>query len=228
MTEEDRYFKFRNQNKAILFVDGNYMINISRALSLKIDMERLFDDITKEFFRQKTYWFSAIESNLERSNSTFRFLDRLKYIPRTEVYIGRLTKRYSGNYESALRNDAGSAMIAGIVEQSMMKTADYIIIIGSDPEYIPAIRVAQKHGCLVRLVSPANLSDFRPHSELSKVVDERIFIETEFLLKFEYIEERDQNFEENLDDEIENKKSISNPKKTDSNEDLEIEIENQK
>lgn len=183
------------------------MINISRALSLKIDMERLFNDITKEFFRQKTFWYSAIESNLERSNSTFRFLDRLRYIPRTEVYIGRLSRRHSGNYDTALRNDAGSAMIASIVEQALLKTSDYIIIIAGDPEYIPAIRIAQKNGCIVKLVTPSNLSEFRPHSELSKVVDERFFMDTDYILEFEYLEDKVEFTDNEFDEGSEEKKN---------------------
>ena len=56
LTADDQFFKFKRQNKALLFIDGNYMINISRILSIKIDMENLFDELSKEFFRQKTYW----------------------------------------------------------------------------------------------------------------------------------------------------------------------------
>ena len=78
LVEKDQYFKFKSQQKALLFIDGNYMINISRILSLKIDMEALFDELSKEFFRKRTYWYSALESTLDRSNSTFRFQDNVE------------------------------------------------------------------------------------------------------------------------------------------------------
>ncbi|MHA2028559.1 MAG: NYN domain-containing protein [Candidatus Kariarchaeaceae archaeon] len=200
MTEDDQFFKFKRQNKTLLFIDGNYMINISRALSLKLDIEKLFDELSKEFFRQKTYWYSALESNLDRSNSTFRFLDRLRYIPRTKVYAGRFARKQHGHFDSALRTDAGIALAAGIVEQAMLKTAEYIILIAADPQYVPAVRIAQRYGCLVRLVAPKMLGDLHPHPELVKTVDEMFEIDSEFLEKFEY--GATEQYYEDIDDDL--------------------------
>lgn len=177
------------------------MINISRALSLKIDMENLLDEVSKEFFRQKTYWYTALESNLERSNSAFRFLDRLRYIPRTKVYVGRMTRNTQGHYGSALKTEAGVALSVGMVEQAMLKTCDYILLVAGDPQYIPAVKTAQRYGCIVRLIVPKEIGDLRPHHELVKVADEKFDMEPEFLYGFEYITESQDYEEEEEDDE---------------------------
>ena len=200
LTEDDQFFKFKRQNKALLFIDGNYMINISRILSIKIDMENLFDELSKEFFRQKTYWYSALESNLDRSNNTFRFLDRLHYIPRTKVYIGRLTRNTQGHFLSALKTDAGIALSVGMVEQAMLKECDYILLVAGDPQYIPAVRTAQRYGCIVRLIVPKELGDLRPHHELVKVADEKFEMDSDFLYGFEYMTESQYYEEEDKED----------------------------
>ena len=202
LTGENQFFTIKSQNKAILFIDGNYMINMSRALSLKIDMENLFDELSKEFFRKKTYWYSALESNLDRSNSTFRFLDRLQYIPRTKVYVGRMSKNSQGAFDTALKTDAGTALSIGMVEQSILKSCDYILLIAGDPKYIPAIRTAQRYGCIVRLIVPKQVGDLRPHNELVKMADEKFEIDPEFLYGFEYLSESqyyDEDEKENVD-----------------------------
>lgn len=186
LTDEVQVFKFKAQNKALVFIDGNYMINISRALSLKIDMENLIDDLSKEFFRHKTYWYSALESNLDRSNSAFRFLDRLQYIPRTKVYVGRMGKDAQGHFDTALKTDAGIALSIGMVEQAMLKSCDYILLVAGDSKYTPAIKSAQQYGCIVRLIVPKQLGDLRPHHELVKTADELFEMSSEYLYGFEY------------------------------------------
>ncbi|MHA2250401.1 MAG: NYN domain-containing protein [Candidatus Kariarchaeaceae archaeon] len=198
-TEDEQYFKFREMPKVVLFVDGNYMISISRALSLKIDMEKLFDHLSKGMFRHRTYWYSALESSLDRSNNAYRFLDRLRYIPRTKVYAGRLSKKPIGHYETALRTDAGTALSVAMVEQAVTKSADVFILIAGDPEYIPAIRAVQRHGGLVHLVYPHQFSDLRAHPELVKIVDERFEMNAEFLQQFEYVQQYEYDDEDEYD-----------------------------
>jgi uncharacterized LabA/DUF88 family protein len=197
--EEEQYFKFKEMTNAILFVDGNYMINISRAMSLKIDMEQLFDHLTKGMFRFRTYWYSALESNLDRSNNAYRFLDRLRYIPRTKVYAGRFSKKSIGHYETALRTDAGIALSVTMVEQVLNTKADFVLLIAGDPEYIPAIRSVQRNGAIVRLVYPDEFGDLRPHPELAKIVDERVAMDAEFLQQFEYVQQYDYEQEKGYD-----------------------------
>lgn len=221
MTEEDQFFKFKRQYKALLFVDGNYMINISRALSLKIDMEKLLDEVSKEFFRQRTYWYTALESNLERSSSAFRFLDRLRYIPRTKVFVGRLTRNIHSHYGTALKTDAGVALSVGLVEQAMLKACDYILLVAGDPQYIPAIKTAQRYGCIVRLIVPKDIGDLRPHHELVKVADEKFEMDPEFLYEFEYITES-EDYEDDDNEEL-----TQSDASDDDNEELKDHIEPQ-
>ncbi|MHA2253258.1 MAG: NYN domain-containing protein [Candidatus Kariarchaeaceae archaeon] len=197
--EEEQYFKFKEMTNTILFVDGNYMINISRAMSLKIDMEKLFDHLTKGMFRFRTYWYSALESNLDRSNNAYRFLDRLRYIPRTKVYAGRFSKKSIGHYETALRTDAGVALSVTMVEQVLNTKADYVLLIAGDPEYIPAIRSVQRNGAIVRLIYPDEFGDLRPHPELIKLVDERVAMDAEFLQQFEYVQQYEYEEEKEYD-----------------------------
>lgn len=199
--EEEQYFKFREQAKAALFIDGNYMLNISRVLNIKLDMEQLFDEITKGLYRFRTYWYSALESSLDRNNNAYRFLDRLKYIPRTRVYAGRMTKRSQGHYESALRTDAGIALAIKMVEVAEETDLDYIILIAGDPEYVPAIRSAQRKGILVRLVYPEYMGDLDPHPDLQKAVDERNGMDSAYLQDFEYINEYEYDDDEEDEDE---------------------------
>lgn len=208
--DENQYFKFKRQSNAILFVDGNYMISISKSLSLKIDIERLFDHLTKQFFRKRTYWYSAIESSLDRSNNIFRFLDRLRYIPRTKVYAGRLSSRQVGHYDSALRTDAGSALIVTMVEQAMLKNAEYFILVAKGPEYIPAIRAVQRHGGIVLLISLNAPGDLRSHPELSKITDEHLILDEDTLQEFEYRSENEY-YDDVNDDTDDNDDDDLNP-----------------
>ena len=197
--EEEQYFKFRKQNRCALFIDGNYMLGISRNLDIKLDMEKLFNEITAGMHRFRTYWYAALESTIDRNNNAFRFLDRLKYIPRTKVYSGRLTKRYQGHFESALRTDAGIALALNLVELSKSNNIDYVLLIAGDPEYVPAIRSAQRNGVIVKLVYPENLGELTPHPDLLKTVDERQPLETGYLEQFEYINE--YQYEEYISDD---------------------------
>lgn len=225
MTAQE-YFKFTQQKKVMIFVDGNYMVNLSRALSIKIDMENLLNEITSEFFRQKTYWFSALEYNIDRNNNAFRFLDRLRYIPRTQVYTGKLTKRQGGNYETAFRTDAGSAMVATMMEQAMKHQADYFILIGIDPEFIPVVKMVQHNGILVRLVTADAHGELRAHPELTKIVDERNFLSEDFLHDFEYHSTNqylDDEDEDEYYDEDDDVKSID--EKFEDEEELEEDLE---
>ncbi len=194
--EDEQYIKFKEMDNAMLFVDGNYMINISRNLNIKIDMEKLFDHLTKGMFRYRTHWYSALESSLDRTNNAYRFLDRLRYIPRTKVYAGRLSKRPIGHYETALKTDAGVALSVTMVEQAFSKSANYFLLIAGEPEYIPAVRAVQKYGGIVKLVYPGHFGDLRPHPELVKIVDERFIMDADFLHKFEYIQQYEYDTEE--------------------------------
>lgn len=203
---DDQIFKFREQRKAILFIDGNYLIDISKRLSIKLDMEKLFNEFSKGMYLLRTYWFSAIESSLDRANNTYRFLDRLRYIPRTQVFAGKLTKRQDNqNSDSALKTDAGINLAVSMVEKAINKEADTIILVAGDPEYIPAIRVAQRYGVIVKVVAAKYLGDLRIHSDLQKVADEIDLLETEMLQKFEYI----PSFDFDVDYEVEEEETIT-------------------
>ena len=177
------------------------MLQISRQLNIKLDMEKLFDVITTNFFRFRTYWYSALESSLDRNNNAYRFLDRLRYIPRTRVYVGRMTKRSQGHYETALRTDAGISMALSMVEIAKTKKIDYIFLIAADPEYVPAIRAVQSEGVIVRLLFPENLDDrlLEVHPDLLKAVDERKGLSQNQLEEFEYVNEYEE-YEDDYDE----------------------------
>lgn len=206
--EEGQYFKFREQSQCILYIDGNYMLNISRAMNIKLDMEKLFDELTKGMYRFRSHWFAALESSLDRNNNAYRFLDRLRYIPRTRVYAGRMTKRPQGHYETALRTEAGMALGITMMENAMLEKIDYFLILAGDPEYIPAIRAVQRRGGTVRLIYPEYLGDLDPHPDLMKAVDERYPMSVSYLNDFEYTnemeyeEEIDEEFDEDDDDDF--------------------------
>lgn len=195
---EDQYFNFRQQFHCAIVVDGNYTLGVSRYLNIKLDMESLFDSLCTNMYRFRTYWYAALESSTDRNNKAHRFLDRLKYIPRTKVYAGKMTKRSQGHYEAALRTDAGIALALGIVDLARSKKVDYIILFAGDPEYIPAIRLAQRLGVIVRLAYPEDLGDLSPHPDLLKAVDERIPLDTTLFHDFEYT--NDFEYETNEDD----------------------------
>lgn len=204
ISDKEQIFTFREQRSAALYIDGNYMLGLSRALNIKLDMEKLFDDLTSGFFRFRTYWYSALESSLDRNNNAYRFLDRLRYIPRTRVYVGRMTKRSQGHYESALRTDAGISLSLSMLELAKTGKVDYIFVIAGDPEYVPAIRAVQREGVLVRLLYPEGISDrqLEVHPDLLKAVDERNGLSTSHLQEFEYINEYSDYADDDDLDEI--------------------------
>jgi len=212
--EKEQFFAFKKQSSAALFIDGNYMLSLSRLLNIKLDMEKLFDHLTINYFRFRTYWYSALESSLDRNNNAYRFLDRLRYIPRTRVYVGRMTKRSQGHYESALRTDAGVSLALSMVDVAKTGKVDYIFMIAGDPEYVPAVRAAQREGVLIRLLFPEGLDDrnLEVHPDLLKAVDERVGLKKSTLEEFEYISEYQEyeddyeevdydEFEDDFDDE---------------------------
>ncbi len=189
--------EFSPKPRVALYVDGNYLLAVTRALNIKLDVEAFFTAITKDAYRLRTYWFSALESSLDRNNNAYRFLDRLRYIPRTKVYVGRMTKRSHGHYETALRTDAGISLGISMLELAQTGTIDAIYIVAADPEYVPALRAVQKLGLLVKLVYPTNLDDrsLEIHPDLLKNVDERIQISSAEMLNYEYI----SNYQDDTD-----------------------------
>ncbi len=190
--------------ECILFIDGNFLINISRSLSIKLDMERLFEELCGNLHRKRTYWFSALDqSSLDRSNNAFRFLDRLRYIPRTKVYAGRLTRKTSTHhYETTLRTDAGISLAVTMVEKAIMKEAEYIVLVAGDPEFVPAVRTAQRYGAIVKVLVPQYVTDIRIHTELQKIADEQIIIDPDYLKQFEYSPQIDFDVEEDFVEDI--------------------------
>lgn len=207
--QSEQYFNFKLQRNAIMFIDGNYLNSISRELSVKLDVERLFDEVCKGMFRKRTFWFSALEAKLDRNNNAYRFLDRIRYIPRTKVYIGRMTNQPSSHYFTALRTDAGITLAITMVEKAIQKESEYFILIAGDPEYIPAIRAVQRYGGIVKLIAPKSMKDLSPHPELIKAADESDLLDPNYLVNLEYksfsddelyFDDEDIEFEEDLED----------------------------
>ncbi len=228
----DKVFNFKPMPDALLFIDGNYLIQLSRSLSIKLDMEKFFDNICDGFYRKRTYWYSALDGGAERSNNTFRFLDRLRYIPRTKVYAGRLSKKPSPSihYVSALQTDAGISFATTLVEKAIHKEAQYFILVTNDPEYAPAVRMVQRYGGIVILVVPQYIGDTRVHSELQKVSDELIEIDPPYLEQFEYdpiLDYDDSKISEDplSDDEIILEDGEANEDEDEMVEDIEEEVE---
>ena len=227
-----KVLNFKPMPDALLFIDGNYLIQLSKSLSIKLDMEKFFDSVCSGFYRKRTYWYSALDGGAERSNNTFRFLDRLRYIPRTKVYAGRLSKKPSPSihYVSALQTDAGISLATTLVEKAIQKEAQYFILVTNDPEYAPAIRMVQRYGGIVILIVPQYIGDIRVHSELQKVSDELIGIGPPYLEQFEYDPIMDYDESESKDEPLSPDEVILDDEEADEDEgeiveDIEEEIE---
>lgn len=176
-----------------VFVDGSYLAKVTEALGKNIDLEKLFDKICEPDFRRKrTYYFDALpwkskESTPEERNrfdSKQRFLDAIKFIPRTEVRLGRVQVRWSSDGKPFFIQKLVDVLLSlSMAELAWKKDVKYFILIAGDSDFVPAVQAVKNAGGTVKVVycdkKTAKFSIWA-HQLLKMTADELFEIDEDF------------------------------------------------
>lgn len=171
-------------SKAAVFIDGGYLSAIlkSQFSSLKIDYAKLSDKLSNPDQRFRTYYYTCMpyqskpptsqESAMYRNAS--RFLDKLRYLPRFEVRLGRLKKTVDlqGNIEFEQKG-VDVLMSVDMAKLAATNQIDRAVLVTGDSDFVPAIKVAKESINVTLHYYPGTA-----HYELLQVCDDRIEIES--------------------------------------------------
>lgn len=173
--------------KISIFIDGGYLGKLLQTKNKKISFQKLNDELSKDEFRVRTYYYTCMPyqdtpptSDQQRLfQKVDRFHHALTKLPRFEIKLGRL-QNVNGHY-----TQKGVDMQLGVdlVQMSARKLIDVAIIIASDSDFVYAIKQAKEAGVVTILA-------YFPESNINKSlvdeVDEVIYLDDPFLSKCEF------------------------------------------
>ncbi len=191
--------------KLIVMIDGNYLRMAAKRHGIEYFDHRFFVNKLKEKLSEmlgtslrllRTYYYDAPpfsdESKLKPKEIEFArrrqaFLDRLNQLDLFEVRLGRI--QYKGRDEKGnlitAQKGVDVKMAVDIIEFAEHKTADYILLITSDSDLVPAIRVAKNKGVNVILgMFPPKHKHSKLVKELSDSADMRILFDDDMFSKY--------------------------------------------
>lgn len=174
--------------RAAIFIDGAYLDFILRDhFGLpRIDYHRLANELAGDVEILRTYYYHCppyqssppSQEERERFSRADKFHKYLERLPRYEVRLGRLAKRYdqSGNpvFEQKrvdIRLGVDMALLAG------KNQITHAILLAGDSDFLPAVIAAKSEGVLVHLYHGPTY-----HKDLWDQCDERTLM-TEALVR---------------------------------------------
>ncbi len=176
---------------AYVFVDGGYMAKLNLEFGGRIDLPRFLDKVCEPNYRRKrTYWFDALPwkgrdptpEQQKRFENKRKFLERLEYIDRTEVQLGKVEPRFplGGGAPVFVQKQVDVLLSLKLVVVAFKGDAEFLILIAGDSDLVPAVVTAKDAGATVILFY-ADIGNVRTHKALMMAADERVEITREYL-----------------------------------------------
>lgn len=193
-------------NAAVL-IDGGYFSKLRAAFNCPtVNLAKLSDTLCAPHSRLRTYYYDALPwiaphspsqtaseaeksnyaSDIERKANKQRFFDAISMLPRFEVRLGRLQKNlsYCSNCKTELvkfdQKLVDVLLSVDLVRLAWSKQAGYLVIVGGDSDFVPAVKTAKDAGAIVKVVY-AKMSNVSIHRELLQTCDERTEIDANLL-----------------------------------------------
>lgn len=167
-------------DRVAIFIDGAYLEKVLKEEfnEPKVDFAKFANEIKGNNDLLRTYYYHCLpylsnpptSEERERYNKRRRFYEALRFLPRFEVRLGKLSFRgidQSGNpiFEQKRVDVLFARDLVLLAAKQQISTA---FIITGDSDLIPAIETAKDEGVKIHLYHGSN-----PHRDLWMVADER-------------------------------------------------------
>jgi len=174
-------------DRTAIFIDAAYLDSVlAREFQrVPIDFGRLATELAagKELLRAYYYNCPPYQSNpatvdeAQRKASADRFYAALKKIPRFDVRLGRLEKRYCQSCNAAnFRQKRVDILLAvDLVNLSAKQQISRAVLVAGDSDFLPAVFASKDAGVLVHLYHGGRGNP--PHRDLYDACDERTQID---------------------------------------------------
>ena len=180
---------------AAVFLDGGYLDKVLEGFGFPpIDYQAFSDEICRrsdDFTRFRTYYYHAppfqgsspTPEDRTRYANKMRFFNRLKYLDRFEVRLGKLELRRCPNCGDARprQKRVDSKLAIDLVRIAAKNQVKKAILVAGDSDHAPAVEVAKEESALVALWHLPGNAKTVAHGELLQLCDERFEITDELL-----------------------------------------------
>jgi uncharacterized LabA/DUF88 family protein len=175
-------------HKAVLFIDGGYLAQISKGFGQpKIDFLAFSDLLCNDDDdRLRTYYYycmpyqgplPSVDESARYKNAE-RFVNILAKLSKFEVKLGRFQKIQNSLSTEYVQKGIDVMLAVDLVRMSWTKQIDKAILLAADSDFIYAIQAAKDAGVLTKLW----YSDKHPiNDSMLDVFDERAMITSELL-----------------------------------------------
>jgi uncharacterized LabA/DUF88 family protein len=163
--------------RTAIIIDGGYLDKITGNMgNVKFNYQKLAEELTIGDELVTVNYYHCLPLKNEHSPadkvdyfaSKYRFFDALGHIPKFQVKLGKLMFRgVNQRGEEIYEQKRVDTMLAvDMVNMSIKKEVDRIVLISGDSDHIPAIEVVLKEGTIVSLYHGSFNSKTSPSLEL--------------------------------------------------------------
>ena len=174
-------------DRTAIFIDGAYLEHVSRNEfnTARIDFNKLSNTMASGADILRTYYYHCLPyqgnpPTLEESQryaARRSFFTALERLPRFEVRLGRLERRYGPDGNPRFEQKRVDILLGvDMVQLSAKSHIQQAVLLAGDSDFIPAINVAKSEGVLVRLFHGEGC-----HSDLWQAADERVKLDQLFI-----------------------------------------------
>ena len=174
--------------KSSIFIDAAYVGKYCKKKHIQLDYAKLVSELSNSTSLIDTFYYNCmpIVSNPPTSQeqtkyrNVQRFHVMLERHANMKIKLGRLQKVWDDDCNRFNYNQKGVDMQIGvdIVQQSMQKKIDKVILLASDSDFVYAIQKAKEAGVKTSL---AYFPSFAINDSLLDAVDEKVQLDGELL-----------------------------------------------
>lgn len=169
--------------RAAIFIDGGYILSQLKQYKLSPDYEGFTDyflrplreaaqvDLLRVYFYYCAPWMSdePTEDELRRKEAYDEFIEEITSLPRWQVRLGKLEKRWDRNREYYEQKRVDVLLTVDMVRHAAAGHIQHAILIAGDSDFIPAVQATKEFGVTLSLWS----GDFNTvHNDLLAWADE--------------------------------------------------------
>lgn len=151
--------------RAGIFIDGAYLINFCRNAGVDIDHAKFEDhvmvpirrrmptDLLRAYYYHCAPWVSENPTDDEaaRLEHFKRFMAPIESIPRWEVRLGKLEKRWKDNRDVFEQKRVDVLLSVDLVRHAAAGHLQHAVLVAGDSDFIPAVEAAKKSGVTMSL-----------------------------------------------------------------------------
>jgi uncharacterized LabA/DUF88 family protein len=149
--------------KAAIFIDGGYLDKVLKHEhgSARVDYDKLATEMASGLTRFRAYYYhcrrwqppNPTDADRLAQKNQDRFLERIGRLPNFEVRLGQLKVRGKDDQGQPIFQQKGVDVFLAVdvMRVTLRKSADTIVLLAGDGDYIPLMRAAKDEGLRTRL-----------------------------------------------------------------------------